>query len=68
MISAGLTAEARSPAFGSIRVRHFGPRPLIEDASVKSKSTTLWNGEIGYRASRKARVVLELFNVFNADV
>jgi hypothetical protein len=23
---------------------------------------------MGYRASRKARVVLELFNIFNADV
>ena len=49
-------------------MRHFGPRPLIEDASVNSKSTTLWNGEIGYRASSRARVVLELFNIFNAEV
>jgi len=68
VISAGLTAEPQRPVFGSIRVRHFGPRPLIEDASVNSKSTTLWNGEFGYRASRKARVVLELFNIFSADV
>jgi hypothetical protein len=68
VISAGLTAEPRRPVFASIRVRHFGPRPLIEDASVNSKSTTLWNGEIGYRASSKVRVVLELFNIFNADV
>jgi hypothetical protein len=68
VISAGLTAEPRRSVFGSIRVRHFGPRPLIEDASVNSKSTTLWNGEIGYRASKKARVVLELFNILNADV
>jgi hypothetical protein len=35
---------------------------------VRSKSTTLWNGEVGYRASSKARVVLEIFNIFNADV
>ena len=49
-------------------MRLFGPRPLIEDASVNSKSTTLWNGEIGYRASSRARVVLELFNIFNAEV
>ena len=46
-------------------MRHFGPRLLIEDASVNSKSTTLWNGEIGYHASSRARVVLELFNIFN---
>jgi hypothetical protein len=68
VISAGLTVEPRKPLFGSVRVRHFGPRPLIEDASVNSKSTTLWNGAIGYRASSKARVVLELFNIFNAAV
>jgi hypothetical protein len=68
VISAGLTVEPGRPVFGSVRVRHFGPRPLIEDASVNSKSTTLWNGEIGYRASPRARVVLELFNIFNADV
>ena len=68
VISGGLTVGPRRPLFGSIRVRHFGPRPLIEDASVNSKSTTLWNGEIGYRASNKARVVLELFNIFNTDV
>jgi hypothetical protein len=68
VMSAGLTVEPATLLFGSIRIRHFGPRPLVEDASVRSKSTTLWNGEVGYRASSKARVVLELFNIFNADV
>ena len=68
VISAGLTFEPRRPFVGSIRVRHFGPRPLIEDASVLSKSTTLWNGEIGYRLSSKARLVLETFNLFDAEV
>jgi len=68
VISAGMTIELRQPVFGSIRVRHFGPRPLIEDASVKSPSTTLWHGEVGYRLSNKAPVVLEVFNLFDADV
>jgi hypothetical protein len=63
-----MTVESRRPVFGSMRVRHFGPRPLIEDASVQSKSTTFWNGEIGYRASSRARLVLEMFNLFNAKV
>ena len=53
VMSAGVTVEPRQPIFGSIRVRHFGPRPLIEDASVMSKSTTLWNGEAGYRLSEQ---------------
>ena len=68
VISAGITFEPRNPLFGSVRVRHFGPRPLIEDASVTSDATTLWNGEVGYRLSSKARVVLELFNIFDAKV
>jgi hypothetical protein len=49
-------------------VRHFGPRPLIEDASVQSRSTTPWNGEAGYRVSGNARLVAELFNIFDAAV
>jgi hypothetical protein len=68
VISAGFTIEPQRPLFGSLRARHFGPRPLVGDASVRSKSTTLWNGEVGYRISNKARVVLEAFNIFNAEV
>jgi outer membrane receptor protein involved in Fe transport len=68
VISAGIAFEPRRPLFGSLRLRHFGPRPLIEDASVTSKNTTIWNGEIGYRMSSKARLVLEAFNIFDARV
>ena len=68
VISGGVSIEPRQPLFGSVRVRHFGPRPLIEDASVTSKSTTLWNGEAGYRLSSQARIVLEVFNLFDAKV
>jgi hypothetical protein len=68
VMSAGVTVEPSRAIFGSLRLRHFGPRPLIEDASVTSKSTTLWNGEAGYRFSSKARLVLEVFNVFDAEV
>jgi hypothetical protein len=68
VLSGGITFDAREPFFGSLRMRHFGPRPLIEDGSVKSMSTTLWNGELGYRLSSRARVVMELFNLFDADV
>jgi hypothetical protein len=67
VVSAGVTVEAKQPVFGSLRVRHFGPRALIEDASVTSRSTTLWNGELGYRFSDRARLALEVFNIFDAD-
>jgi hypothetical protein len=68
VISAGVTVEARQPLFGSVRVRHFGPRPLREDDSVRSSGTTLWNGEVGYRVSNQARIVLEAFNLLDAKV
>jgi len=68
VISGGLTVEPRLPVFGSIRLRHFGGRPLIEDASVTSAPTTLWNGEVGYTVSPKARLVMEAFNLFDAKV
>ncbi len=68
VVSAGVTFEPLDRFFGSIRVRHFGPRPLLEDASVTSNSTTIWNGEVGYRLSSTARFVLEAFNLFDAEV
>jgi hypothetical protein len=71
VISAGLSfdpPEDRAGPLGSIRLRHFGPRPLIEDGSVKSKSTSLVNGEVGYRFSRQLSLVLEGFNLFDSKV
>ena len=68
VISAGVTIEPRQAMFGSLRVRHLGPRPLVENGSVNSKDTTIWNGEVGYRLSNRARLVLEAFNLFDAEV
>jgi hypothetical protein len=68
VISAGVSVEPSKAVFGSLRLRHFGPRPLVEDASVRSRATALWNGEIGYRFSRVARVVLEGYNLFDSTV
>ena len=36
VIGGALTVEPTRRVFGSVRLRHFGPRPLIEDASVRS--------------------------------
>jgi hypothetical protein len=54
--------------FGSLRVRHFGPRALIEDNSVTSKSTSIVNGEVGYKFSPRIRLALEGFNLLDAKV
>ena len=53
---------------GSLRLRHFGPRALIEDNSVKSGATSIVNGEIGYKLSDRISLKLEGFNLFDAEV
>ena len=47
-------------------MRYFGPRPLIEDNSVRSRSSTIVNARLGYEIGRGARLALDVFNVLNA--
>jgi outer membrane receptor protein involved in Fe transport len=71
VITAGIAVEPPedgSGPVGSFRLRHFGPRPLIEDGSVRSSPTSLVNGEAGYKFNDRFRLVLEGFNLFNAEV
>jgi outer membrane receptor protein involved in Fe transport len=68
VVSGALTVEPAKRVFGSIRLRHFGPRPLVEDASVRSESTTIWNGEIGYGVTNRTRLTLEVFNLLDSRV
>jgi hypothetical protein len=65
--SLGVTVEPSSRVFGSLRLRYFGPRPLVEDDRVRSAPTSLLNGQIGVRLSPRLRVVLDAFNLLNAD-
>jgi outer membrane receptor protein involved in Fe transport len=65
--SAGVTIDSLHNVFGSIRARYFGPRPLIEDDSVRSKATSLVNLEAGYKFSKRVRVSVDLFNVLDAE-
>jgi hypothetical protein len=72
VISGGLSVNppsgVASGPFGSVRLRHFGPRALIEDNSVKSDATSIINGEVGYKFSERLRLRVEGFNLFNAEV
>jgi hypothetical protein len=72
VLSAGVAvnppAGVRNGPFGGLRLRHFGPRPLLEDNSVKSRATSIVNGEVGYQFSEKVRLTLEGFNIFDAEV
>jgi outer membrane receptor protein involved in Fe transport len=41
---------------------------LIEDDSVRSKATTILNGEVGYKFSPRLRLTLEGYNLADAQV
>ncbi len=69
-IAAGITVHdlpgALSPWNASLRVRHFGPRDLIEDGSARSKSTTLVNAQVGYKLSETWSTAVDVFNIFDS--
>jgi hypothetical protein len=72
VISAGIAVNppagvAHGP-FGGLRLRHFGPRPLVEDNSVESRSTSIVNGELGYKFTERVRLRLDGFNLLNSKV
>jgi outer membrane receptor protein involved in Fe transport len=68
VVSGGASIDNFHKTFASLRLRYFGPRPLIEDNSERSKATTLLNLEVGYQFARQLRLNLEIFNLANATV
>jgi outer membrane cobalamin receptor len=53
---------------GALRLRYFGPRPLIEDNSVRSHASTTLNGRIGYRLRKDLKLEFEGFNLLDKRV
>jgi hypothetical protein len=64
--SIGVSLQESDPWSAGLRVRYFGPRPLIEDNSVRSKSSTLVNMQVGYRISKPVKVSLEILNLLTS--
>jgi hypothetical protein len=67
-VAAGISVEGPWKVSGSLRLRYFGPRPLIEDGSVESGSSTLVNGTLGYDLGNGLRLAVEGFNLLNERV
>ncbi|WP_454726753.1 MULTISPECIES: TonB-dependent receptor [Cupriavidus] len=65
--SAGVSYNRGRWSVGA-RGRYFGPRPLIEDNSVRSASSFLVNLKLGYRVLKNVRVFAEVLNVFGKRV
>ncbi|HXG90502.1 MAG TPA: TonB-dependent receptor [Vicinamibacterales bacterium] len=66
VVSAGVIVDSIRNVFGSVRLRYFGSRPLIEDDSVRSDPTSLVNLEAGYKFTRSVRLAIDVFNALNA--
>ena len=64
--SAGVTFGEGLGWFGSLRFRYFGPRPLIEDNTVRSRPTALLNGRVGYNFENGVSLSLDILNLTNA--
>ncbi|WP_050025338.1 TonB-dependent receptor [Verrucomicrobium sp. BvORR034] len=69
MFSGGMTLGAHAEDegfFATLRARAFDRRPLIEDNSVKGKSSFLVNAGVGYRKANWEAAV-ECLNLFDRD-
>ncbi|HEU0199378.1 MAG TPA: TonB-dependent receptor [Burkholderiaceae bacterium] len=66
--SLGVAYDAGGSGFGGLRLRHVGPRALVEDNSVRAGSSTLANLRAGWRFAKNAEVTLDVLNLFDRDV
>ena len=62
----GVTFGGESGWFGAFRGRYFGPRPLIEDDTVRSQASLIFNARAGYKFDNGLRLQLDVLNLFNA--
>ena len=63
--SFGVTAKDLGPWSGTALMRYFGPRPLVEDNSVRSSSSLLWSARASYKVDTRTRISLDILNLFD---
>ncbi|HEX7154247.1 MAG TPA: TonB-dependent receptor [Thermoanaerobaculia bacterium] len=66
--SVGLDLVNLRKVSAELRYRYFGPRPLVEDDSVRSNASHLVNARVGYAIAPRLRLSVDVFNVLNAEV
>ena len=67
VVAVGITLNPDAQGLsGSMRLRHFGSYPLIEDNSLRARASNLANAETGYTLKTGARIQLSLLNLFNS--
>jgi hypothetical protein len=67
VVTAGVAVEDWHHWFGGLRLRYFGPRPLVEDDSVRSETSTLLYARLGYRLPFGLSLGVDVFNLLDED-
>ena len=67
VISAGVAVDRYGPWSGAVFMRYIGAYPLIENNSVRSDASTVFDAQIGYAIAPKTKLRLDVFNLFNAQ-
>jgi len=68
VVAAGASIHDLHGFMASARLRYFGPRPLIEDNSVRSNGSALINAKLGYSFDDTWTLALDVLNLFDAHV
>lgn len=66
VLQLGVSADYASGVFGSLRLRYFGPRPLVETNEVSSDASTLLNAKLGYRF-KPFTLSVDVLNLLDSD-
>lgn len=66
-VAAGVSVGENQKVFGGLRWRYFGDAPLVEDDAVRSGSSSLVNGRIGFAFANGLSLELEAFNLLDRD-
>lgn len=61
----GVAFDDGGPWFGGLRLRYFGPRPLVEDGSVRSTASTILNARLGWRSGKRLELIVDAINLFD---
>ena len=65
-ITAGVGFRAPFGTFGSIRMRHIGPRPATQDERITAEGWTVFDARLGHRHG-PVELALDVQNLFNSE-
>jgi hypothetical protein len=63
--SLGVSVKDYGRWSGTVHARYFGPRPLVEDNSVRSQSSTIFSARTSYKVDARTSINFDVFNLFN---